>query len=100
MALYVNILFSGSSILNSIALNLLLGVIVSFIGFNIFHDAIHRSFSANRKINGVLSMLFHMMGAGTYVWSITHNIIHHTYSNIAGHDEDINIAPGLIRISA
>jgi linoleoyl-CoA desaturase len=33
------------------------------------------------------------------VWNITHNVVHHTYTNIPGHDEDIEVAPGLIRLS-
>lgn len=44
-------------------------------------------------------MLFHFVGANPYMWNITHNIVHHTYTNISGHDEDLEIAPGLIRLS-
>jgi len=43
--------------------------------------------------------LFHFVGASPYVWSITHNLVHHNFTNIPGHDEDIDVAPGLIRIS-
>jgi fatty acid desaturase len=32
------------------------------------------------------------------MWNITHNIVHHTYTNIHGHDEDLEVAPGLIRL--
>ena len=32
-------------------------------------------------------------------WKHTHNYIHHTYTNIPGHDEDIEVAPGLVRLS-
>lgn len=76
----------------------LLGVFSAFIGFNICHDAIHGSFSGNRKVNRGLAYLFHLIGANPYLWDITHNIVHHTYTNIPGHDEDIEIAPGLIRL--
>lgn len=38
-----------------------------------------------------------MVGANAYMWNITHNIVHHTFTNIKGSDEDIDIAPGLIR---
>jgi linoleoyl-CoA desaturase len=47
----------------------------------------------------VFSLFFNLIGANAYVWSITHNIVHHTYTNIPGHDEDIDVAPGLIRLS-
>ncbi len=75
-----------------------MGVLSAFVGFNVCHDAIHGSFSGNPKVNKILSSLFSLLGASSYIWSITHNTIHHTYTNISGHDEDLVIAPGLIRI--
>lgn len=77
----------------------LLGAFCAFIGFNVCHDAIHGAFSADKRINKVFSLLFNLIGANPYVWSITHNIVHHTYTNIPGHDEDIEVAPGLVRLS-
>ena len=96
--IYLIIILSDLNGISLTFLTLLLGVVCAFIGFNICHDAIHGSFSANKRTNKVLSMLFHLVGASPYVWNITHNIVHHTYTNIPGHDEDIEIAPGLIRI--
>lgn len=80
-------------------LAVLLGIFSAFVGFNVCHDAIHGSFSANKNVNGLLSFVFNLLGASPYVWSITHNAVHHTFTNIPGHDEDIDVAPGLIRIS-
>ncbi|TYZ11498.1 acyl-CoA desaturase [Hymenobacter lutimineralis] len=77
-----------------------LGALCAFIGFNVCHDAIHSSFSANKRVNKVFSLLFNLIGANPYMWSITHNVVHHTYTNIPGHDEDIEVAPGLVRLSA
>jgi linoleoyl-CoA desaturase len=76
-----------------------LGTFTAFIGFNICHDAVHGSYSSNAKINKVLGYLFNLIGANDYVWSLTHNVVHHTYTNIPGHDEDIEVAPGLLRLS-
>jgi linoleoyl-CoA desaturase len=42
--------------------------------------------------------LFDTLGANGYVWKITHNAIHHTYTNIRGYDEDLEVSP-LIRLS-
>ncbi|MEO5564971.1 MAG: acyl-CoA desaturase, partial [Chitinophagaceae bacterium] len=53
----------------------------------------------NKKINKMLGFIFNLMGANTYVWNLTHNIVHHSYTNIVDHDEDIEIAPGLIRVN-
>lgn len=82
-----------------LGLTAILGMFSAFVGFNICHDAIHGSFSSSKAVNKVLSWVFNLLGASPYVWSITHNAVHHTYTNIPGHDEDIDVAPGLIRIS-
>ncbi len=80
-------------------LAVLLGMFCAFVGFNICHDAIHGAFSSNKTVNTIFSAVFNLVGANPYVWTITHNAVHHTYTNIPGHDEDIDVAPGLIRIS-
>lgn len=76
-----------------------LGIFSAFVGFNVCHDAIHGALSGKKKVNKLFGFIFNLIGANPYVWSITHNIVHHTYTNIPGHDEDIEVAPGLIRIS-
>jgi linoleoyl-CoA desaturase len=78
---------------------LALGAVMALIGFNVCHDAIHGGYSANKKVNKVLGLVFNVIGANAYVWSITHNVVHHTYTNIPGHDEDIEVAPGMVRLS-
>lgn len=75
-----------------------LGMVQAFIGFNICHDAIHGSYSSNRKVNRVLSLIFNLIGANHHVWDVSHNKVHHTYTNIPGHDEDLEVAPGLVRL--
>jgi linoleoyl-CoA desaturase len=75
------------------------GMFAAFIGFNVCHDAIHGSYSSNDTVNRTLGFLFNIIGANAYVWSITHNVVHHMYTNIPGHDEDIEVAPGLLRLS-
>lgn len=81
-------------------LAILLGMFSAFVGFNVCHDAIHGALSGNKKVNKLFGFIFNLIGANPYVWSITHNVVHHTYTNIPGHDEDIEVAPGLIRIAA
>ncbi|GAB3965923.1 acyl-CoA desaturase [Spirosoma terrae] len=76
----------------------LLGVFAACIGFNVSHDALHGAFSAHSWVNKFLGGSFYLLGANPYVWKITHNIVHHTFTNIPGHDEDIEVAPGLVRL--
>ena len=72
-----------------------LGLFTAFIGVNISHDAIHGSLSENKMVNKILGFSFNIIGANAYMWSIMHNIVHHTYTNIEGHDEDITSVPVL-----
>jgi linoleoyl-CoA desaturase len=97
--LYLSILFAGFSPAVMLMLSVLLGMFGAFVGFNICHDAIHKALSESNKVNLIYSFVFNLIGASPYVWNICHNIVHHTYTNIAGHDEDIDVAPGLIRFS-
>jgi len=73
------------------------GFFTALIGLNIAHDAIHGSYSRNPKINKRIGLLFNLIGANDYMWSISHNIVHHTYTNIPEHDEDIN-QPAILRL--
>lgn len=97
LSLYLLVLFGGFSLFTILWLTIALGMFGAFVGFNICHDAIHKSFSRHSVVNHSFGILFSLIGASAYVWSICHNIVHHTYTNIAGHDEDIDVAPGLIR---
>lgn len=97
ITLYLLILLGGFSAPVMLGMAILLGVFGAFVGFNICHDAIHKAFSDKAIVNKSFSFLFSLIGASAYVWSICHNIVHHTYTNISGHDEDIDVAPGLIR---
>lgn len=97
--LYILIISNPFNLVIMLLLAILLGMFGAFIGFNVCHDAMHGSLSANPKVNKAFSYTFHLVGANPYVWNISHNIVHHTYTNVAGHDEDIEIAPGLIRLS-
>ncbi|MBI2967856.1 MAG: acyl-CoA desaturase [Bacteroidetes bacterium] len=76
-----------------------LGFFTAFIAVNICHDAIHNAYSSNKKVNKFLGLIFNLVGANAYVWKITHNIAHHTFPNIDGHDEDIEQIVSWLRLS-
>jgi linoleoyl-CoA desaturase len=76
-----------------------LGLIQSGIGFNVMHDAAHGSYSNNPKLNNFIAWIGgDLIGGSTFFWKIKHNIIHHTYTNIEGIDDDIAKYP-LFRLS-
>jgi linoleoyl-CoA desaturase len=95
---YLLLILRDNSLQMQFALWIILGFFSAFIGLNICHDAIHGSLSKHKWVNSVLGYTFNVMGANAYMWSIMHNIVHHTYTNIEGHDEDIESIP-LLRMS-
>jgi linoleoyl-CoA desaturase len=77
---------------------LVMGIGMAGIGFSVTHDALHGAYSASPRINRLIGCFFDTLGANGYIWKITHKAIHHTYTNIRGYDEDLEVSP-LIRLS-
>ncbi|HWO87884.1 MAG TPA: acyl-CoA desaturase [Gemmatimonadales bacterium] len=80
------------------ALAAFMGVAMAGIGFSVAHDALHGAYSESPVVNGALGACFDVLGANGYMWKVTHNVIHHTYTNINGLDEDLEVSP-LLRLS-
>lgn len=79
----------------TVLLTLGAGFFVAGIGFNVGHDALHGSYSANKTVNAVLGRSFDLMGASAIMWGWAHNIVHHTYTNVPGVDHDLEPGPYL-----
>ncbi len=75
--------------LGMLGLALTAGFFAACIGFNVGHDAIHGSLSANPRVNKFFTVFFDLLGANSWVWHIGHNLVHHTHTNIPGADEDL-----------
>jgi len=86
------------SALTMLGFAVLMGIGLAGIGFAISHDALHGAYSRNPRVNELLGRTFDLLGANGYMWKITHNVIHHTYTNIDGIDEDLAVSP-LLRLS-
>ncbi len=67
----------------------LMGFGMAGIGLSIMHDANHGSYSKNKNTNFVLGYIVNFLGAYHINWQIQHNVLHHSYTNIEGLDEDI-----------
>lgn len=76
-----------------VLLCMLLGLNAACIGFNIMHDAGHGSYSQKRWLNNVLGYSLNLLGGSIYIWREKHNISHHSYTNVDGLDDDIDIQP-------
>ena len=75
----------------AVPLAISLGLSMAAIGFNIQHDGGHQAYSARKWINRLMALSLDLLGGSSYVWAKKHNQVHHSYSNITGHDDDINI---------
>lgn len=98
ISLYLTLITVNAPLFIQFMLWIALGLFTTFIGLNISHDAVHGSLSSNKSVNKILGYSFNIIGGNSYVWNITHNIVHHTYTNIEGHDEDIELI-SLLRMS-
>ena len=80
------------------ALWTLVGFGIVGIGTSVMHDSNHGAYSRNTPLNKSMGYIIDFMGAYSPNWRIQHNILHHTYTNISGLDDDIYTA-GLLRMS-
>ncbi len=76
----------------------IMGFGMSGIGLSIMHDANHGAYSSNLNVNKFFGFVLNFIGGYHVNWKIQHNVLHHTYTNIDGHDEDIE-KKGIIRFS-
>lgn len=86
---YGVIIFLQPALVPFILLWALMGLLLACIGFNIMHDAAHGSYSNNKWLNDVMAHTLDIMGGSSFIWKVKHNVIHHTYTNITGEDDDI-----------
>lgn len=90
-ASYILLVFVSASWMTALPLSVLLALSTAAIGFNIQHDAGHRAYSNVGWINKLMSWTIDMVGGSSYMWHWKHGIFHHTYTNISGHDNDIEL---------
>ncbi len=92
-AIYLTLMLVHVPALAAVALCAVLGFVMAGIGFSVMHDANHGSYSPNTKLNDLLGLSANILGASSYFWKQKHNIIHHTYTNVDGIDDDIAKSP-------
>lgn len=80
-------------------LYLLSGLGIAGIGMGVMHDANHGAYTKKAVWGKVLGKTMDFMGCSSFMWKIQHNVLHHTFTNIHGHDEDIDAPSFLLRFS-
>ncbi len=69
---------------------LIMGAGIVGIGTSVMHDSNHGAYADNKTVNSFLGGLLNIVGGYAPNWRIQHNILHHTYTNIGGLDEDVD----------
>jgi linoleoyl-CoA desaturase len=74
--------------------NLLMWALMGFgmagIGLSVMHDGNHGAYSGNSILNKLTGYGLNFVGGYDLCWRIQHNVLHHTYTNIIGMDEDVD----------
>jgi linoleoyl-CoA desaturase len=94
-AIYIYLLSASYAPAVGIGLCLVLGFVLVSIAFNVMHDACHGSYSSRKWVNELLSLTMNALGSNAFIWKIKHNVVHHTYTNVDGLDDDIAKSPVL-----
>jgi linoleoyl-CoA desaturase len=75
-----------------------MGIGMSGLGVATMHDANHGSFSKYTWVNKLFEKSLYVLGGLPANWKYQHNTLHHGYTNVEGHDEDIGHG-GILRFS-
>ena len=67
-----------------------MGIGMAGVGMNVMHDGNHGSFSNKDWINKLMGSSIYILAGNVYNWKVQHNVLHHTYTNVHGHDEDLD----------
>lgn len=68
----------------------IIGIGMAGIGMNVMHDGNHGSYSTKSWINKFMGSSIYILAGNVYNWQVQHNVLHHTYTNVHGHDEDLD----------
>ena len=72
-----------------ILLSVIMGIGLAGVGMNVMHDGNHGSFSNKKWINKIMGGSIYLLAGNRYNWQVQHNVLHHSFTNIHGHDEDL-----------
>ena len=95
---FVLILILKLNSITALLMCIIMGIGIAGVGMGVMHDACHGAYSKKEWVNKTLAGTLYLLGSNVLNWKIQHNVLHHSYTNIAGLDEDIN-DKGPIRLS-
>ena len=75
----------------------IMGLGMAGVGMNVMHDANHESVSKKKFVNQFFGASMFLLSGNVFNWKVQHNVLHHTFTNLHGKDDDID-AGGLLRL--
>lgn len=90
---YIGLLALSGSWLAVIGFGISCGLATAGLGMAVQHDGGHLAYSRRRSINRAAASVLDLLGASSYVWKIKHGVVHHSYPNIEGVDDDLDAGP-------
>jgi linoleoyl-CoA desaturase len=98
LGVYLLLLLGHFPPLVNVGLCVMWAMAIASVGFNVVHDANHSGYSDNPRLNRLISFSAEFLGMSGFRWRVKHNVWHHTYTNIAGFDDDVETY-GLMRLT-
>ncbi len=98
IAPFVLLITVPTNTLTALLLVVLMGIGEAGVGMSVMHDGAHGAFSRKEWVNNLFASTMYILGSNIFNWKIQHNILHHTFTNIYGFDQDIE-TKAVIRLS-
>lgn len=95
---YILLVFAARAAWQAFPLAVSLGLAMAGIGFNVMHDGSHGSYSTRPWLNRLMARALDLLGGSSFVWQRKHNVLHHTWPNVEGVDNDLDTG-ALARLS-
>jgi linoleoyl-CoA desaturase len=96
LAPFIYLVLNNPPFSSAILIWIFMGIPLAGIGMSVMHDANHGAYSSNQGVNYFMGHTLNLVGGAVFNWKLQHNILHHTYTNISGMDEDIQNRAALI----
>lgn len=94
---YTALMFLDASWAVRAGLCVSVGLALAGFVFCVGHDGNHGAYGKRGWVNALAGASFDLVGACGFLWRFRHNIVHHTYTNIAGVDHDISTSEPFFR---
>jgi linoleoyl-CoA desaturase len=94
---YVGLVFWAEAWWEVALMAFLLSQAIVLVGFNVMHDGGHGSFSSRPWVNRLMGRSLDLIGGSVTLWRVKHSILHHTFTNVAEFDDDLD-TKGFLRL--